>query len=85
MFTSWSPPPYLKSNNLVSGRADGTDKGLANVTLKKGANGQYLYREFADWWLSSLQNFRALSGAYPDYIALQNELDWPVTYDGCEF
>lgn len=85
LFTSWSPPPYLKSNNLVSGRSDGTDKGLANVTLKKGANGQYLYREFADWWLASVQNFRTLSGVYPDYITLQNELDWPVTYDGCEF
>lgn len=85
LFTSWSPPARLKSNNLVSGRSDGTDKGLANVTLKRKADGKYVYDEFAQWWLASLQKFKDLCGAYPDYITLQNELDWPVAYEGCEF
>jgi O-glycosyl hydrolase len=85
LFTSWSPPARLKSNNRISGRSDGTDKGLANVTLKRKENGQYVYEEFAEWWLASLEKFKALSGVYPDYITLQNELDWPVAYEGCEF
>lgn len=85
MFTSWSPPPRLKSNNLVSGRSDGTDKGLANVTLKRGPDGKYVYREFADWWLDSVRKFRQLAGSYPDTIAIQNELDIAVSYEGCEF
>jgi O-glycosyl hydrolase len=85
MFTSWSPPARLKSNNLVSGRADGTEKGAESVTLKRDANGNYMYREFADWWLDSLQKFKELVGVYPDYIALQNELDISVSYEGCRF
>ena len=85
MFASWSPPGRLKSNNLVSGRSDGTDKGKQNVTLRRNADGSYQYGEFADWWLASLQNFRKQTGVYPDYIALQNELDIAVTYEGCEF
>lgn len=85
MFTSWSPPARLKSNGLVSGRSDGTDKGKENVTLRRNPDGTYAYGEFADWWLDSLKNFRKLAGAYPDYIALQNELDITVTYEGCEF
>ncbi len=85
MFTSWSPPGDLKSNGLVSGRSDGTDKGLGNATLKRNPDGSYAYRPFADWWLASLRRFRTLVGAYPDYIALQNELDIAVAYEGCQF
>lgn len=85
MFTAWSPPAYLKSNNLVSGRSDGTDKGLENATLKRNADGHYAYTEYADWWLAGLHKFKELAGVYPDYIALQNELDLSVTYEGCRF
>ncbi|MES2463842.1 MAG: hypothetical protein V4671_25005, partial [Armatimonadota bacterium] len=85
MFTSWSPPPALKSNNSISGRSDGTDKGQPSGTLKRDAGGKYVYGAFADWWLQSLQKFKALSGVYPTYIALQNELDFAATYDGCVF
>lgn len=77
MFTSWSPPPALKSNGLASGRSD--------ATLKRDPNGQYVYGPFADWWLDSLRKFRTLTGVLPDYIALQNELDFPATYEGCLF
>src|SRR5262249_36366466 len=48
MFTSWSPPAALKSNHLVSGRSDGTDKGLQNVTLKRNAHRPYAYCQFSD-------------------------------------
>jgi glucuronoarabinoxylan endo-1,4-beta-xylanase len=85
MFTSWSPPPALKSNDRISGRSDGTDRGQPSATLKKDAAGNYVYGAFADWWLDSLQKFKSLSGAYPTYIALQNELDFAATYEGCVF
>lgn len=85
LFTSWSPPAYLKSNNRVSGRSDGTERGTPDVTLRRKPSGEYVYSEFAEWWLGSLYRFRALCGAFPDYITLQNELDWAVAYEGCEF
>ncbi len=85
MFTSWSPPPALKSNGLASGRSDGTDKGLANATLRQDAAGNFAYGPYADWWLDSLKTFKTLTGVYPDYIALQNELEFPATYEGCLF
>lgn len=85
MFTAWSPPAYLKSNKLISGRSDGTDKGAENVTLRRNPDGGYAYGEYADWWLASVRKFKELAGVYPDYIALQNELDLAVTYEGCEF
>jgi O-glycosyl hydrolase len=85
MFTAWSPPPRLKSNNLVSGRSDGTDKGLENATLAKLPDGSFDYAGYAQWWLSSVQHFKKLSGRYPDYISLQNELDLSVPYEGCRF
>jgi len=85
MFTAWSPPAYLKSNGKISGRSDGTDKGLENATLRREKDGSYAYGAYADWWLASLRKFKDLVGVYPDYIALQNELDIAVTYEGCEF
>lgn len=85
MFTSWSPPPALKSNSRISGRSDGTDRGQPSGTLKRDAAGKYVYGEFADWWLDSLRKFKSLSGVYPTYIALQNELDFAATYEGCVF
>lgn len=85
MFTSWSPPARLKSNNLASGRSDGTEKGLENATLKRGPDGRYVYADYARWWLESVRQFKKLSGAYPDYISLQNELDLSVSYEGCRF
>lgn len=85
MFTAWSPPPRLKSNNLVSGRSDGTEKGLENATLRRNPDGSFAYEDYARWWLASVQHFKTLCGAYPDYISLQNELDLSVSYEGCRF
>jgi glucuronoarabinoxylan endo-1,4-beta-xylanase len=85
MFTAWSPPARLKSNNLVSGRSDGTEKGQESATLKRDADGRYVYAEYAAWWLASVEQFKKLCGSYPDYISLQNELDLSVSYEGCRF
>lgn len=85
LFTSWSPPARLKNNNRINGTSDGTDKGKKDVTLKRGPDGKYVYREFADWWVDSLKTFRRVTGRLPDLVTLQNELDISVTYEGCEF
>lgn len=85
MFTSWSPPENLKSNQRVSGREDGTEKGLENVTLARDPDGKYQYAAYADWWLASLKKFRQLSGTLPQYIALQNEQDFLPSYEGMKF
>jgi glucuronoarabinoxylan endo-1,4-beta-xylanase len=86
MFTSWSPPEYLKSNNRVSGREDGTEKGLENVTLARDKDGKYRYAAYANWWLASLAKYRSLAGGkLPDYIALQNEQDFLPSYEGMKF
>lgn len=85
IFTSWSPPAYLKSNKRVNGTEDGTAEGKKNVTLAKDASGKFVYDGFANWWLASLKDFNRLTGRYPDLITLQNELDIAVSYEGCEF
>ena len=86
LFTSWSPPERLKSNNRVQGREDGTDKGKENVTLRRLPGGKYDYDGYADWWREGLEKYRQLSGgALPDYIALQNEQDFLPSYEGMKF
>lgn len=83
LFTAWSPPEALKSNHRLSGREDGTNQGAENATLARGADGSYQYEAYADWWLASLVKYRELSGGkLPDYITLQNELDFLPSYEG---
>lgn len=79
MLTSWSPPPYLKSNNSVVGADETvTDTG----TLLKKSDGTYMYQEYADYWLQSVQHFQA-SGMKIDWVSIQNEPDWPACHEGC--
>jgi glucuronoarabinoxylan endo-1,4-beta-xylanase len=64
MISSWSPPPYLKSNGY-----------LPNGTLKKDPNGNYMYDAFAQWWADSLA-FWDSCGVHADYVNIQNETDF---------
>ncbi|MFA5293606.1 MAG: endo-1,4-beta-xylanase [Phycisphaerae bacterium] len=73
MIASWSPPPALKSNNHTTGG-----------TLKKDANGKYMYEEFADWWADSVANLSA-RGVKIDYLSIQNECDIETGYASCKF
>ena len=70
LMTSWEMP-----KNIQSADRD-TSKNGVNITLKK-VNGAYVYDQFADYWLSSLDAYKK-AGVVPTYISVQNEPDyWP--------
>jgi len=72
LVTSWTPPKYLKSNgNEIGG------------TLKKNS-GNYVYKEFADWWYKSLVAYNK-AGLKIDYISIQNEIDYEAPWQSCKF
>ena len=74
LYSSWSPPASLKSNNRIEGYG----------TLKRGDDGNYMYDEFAQWWKDSVDAYRGY-GIPVDYVSIQNECDFQASYDGCEF
>nr|MBD3620833.1 cellulose-binding protein [Sunxiuqinia sp.] len=65
----WSPPAAWKSNNSTNG-------------------GGYLlpehYADFANY-INEFIQFMADRGATVDVVSIQNEPDWQVTYEGCEY
>lgn len=61
LMSLWSPPISLKSNNFLVGG-----------TLKRDENGEYMYDEFGQYWLDSLEAYKKM-GIVPDYISVQNE------------
>lgn len=72
----WSPPASLKSDDTIAN---------GNGTLKKNENGEYMYKEYADWWTESVKYYQA-RGIVIDYVSIQNEVDFsPSTYEGCRF
>jgi len=76
LMSCWSPPAYLKSDNSI-------DTGTG--TLKKNDQGEYMYEEYADWWVESLQYYMS-KGIVVDYVSIQNEVDFsPESYEGCRF
>lgn len=74
LYTSWSPAGGTKSNGSVNGHG----------TLTKDADGRYEYGKFAKWWTEAVQAYRD-KGLPVDVVSIQNECDYAVTYDGCEF
>lgn len=77
LISSWSPPPYLKSNSSTSGGGDAT---LA------GGPSSYVYSQFADWWANSLTDTNdgwPSYGVDADYISIQNEPDYDASWDSC--
>ena len=78
LMTSWSPPAAIKANKAER------CKGNNDCTLSK-ENGKFPYDKFADYWVKSLQEYASL-GVVPEYITLQNELDFvPPNWEGCRF
>ncbi len=74
MINSGSPPAYLKSNG-------DTKAG----TLKKDDYGNYMYTEYAQWWMASLAEYSS-HGINVDYVSMQNEPDYlNVKWDTCKF
>lgn len=74
LLSSWSPPESLKSNNS---RFNGG-------TLKKNASGQYVYADFAQYWVDLLDNL-ATNQWMPDFLSIQNEPGWVAAHETCEF
>lgn len=78
LISSWSPPAVLKANGKE--RCNNND----DCTLAK-RDGKFVYDEFADWWVRSLDRYAKL-GLRPDFISLQNEPDFiPGNWEGCKF
>ena len=73
MISSWSPPVDLKSNNNIVGG-----------TLDTTASGEYVYGDFAQYWIDALDAFKE-AGIVPDYISIQNEPDWGESHETCRF
>lgn len=72
----WSPPAKLKSDNSID---------VGDGTLRKDADGNYCYEEYADWWVESLKYYMS-RGIQIDYVSIQNEVDFaPDDYEGCLF
>jgi hypothetical protein len=61
LMTSWTAPAEMKQNGSQKG-------GDPSNVLKKGADGKFIYKEFAeDYWLSSLHAYANL-GIKPRWI-----------------
>jgi glucuronoarabinoxylan endo-1,4-beta-xylanase len=73
LVTSWSPPANLKSNGS-------TDNG--GTLIKE--NGAYAYGAFAKYWVDAINAYRDI-GIDPDYITIQNEVDFTATWESCVF
>jgi len=71
MISSWTPPANLKSNGSLSGG-----------TLDTTATGEYVYGDFAQYWVDALDSF-ATVGIVPDYISIQNEPDYTDVWETC--
>ncbi|MGD1046319.1 MAG: carbohydrate binding domain-containing protein [Bacteroidota bacterium] len=72
MISSWTPPPYMKSNAKKIGG-----------TLKK-VNGKFVYNDFAEWWANSVAACTK-AGVKVDYINIQNETDYEAPWESCVF
>lgn len=75
---SWSPPTYLKERDTIAGIVDGV-----KLSIKK-SNGAFMYAEYADYWYKSARYFQD-SGLALSWVSIQNEPDWPASWDGCLF
>ena len=78
--SSWSAPASLKAN----GKINGTNGGSIKATLKKDANGNFVYGEFGKWWRETLKIYLSYD-IMPNYISIQNEPDMDATYEATLF
>jgi glucuronoarabinoxylan endo-1,4-beta-xylanase len=78
LLSSWSPPGNLKAN--AAERCNSND----DCTLRRDG-GRFVYAEFGDYWRDSLAYYATL-GIVPEYVTLQNEVDFiPPSWEGCKF
>ncbi len=77
MVSAWSPPPAYKSNHNISNYG-------TQASLDTNVNGQFVYGPYAKWWYNSLLQFQK-RGVSVKYLSIQNEPNWPASYDACIF
>jgi hypothetical protein len=78
LMSSWTPPSALKQNGTLTG-------GDRKAVLKKDAYGNFIYKDFAKYWLDSLKEY-ATRGVNPTWISIQNEPDYnTAAHDTCIF
>jgi glucuronoarabinoxylan endo-1,4-beta-xylanase len=70
LLTEASPPAALKAN---AQRSCGGDPDTC--TLARTNEGDFVYSEFAEHWLASLDAYASV-GVVPDYLSIQNNADW---------
>lgn len=77
LLSSWTPPADMKVNGRL--------RGATGSYLRKNRSGEFVYSDFAQWWVESLQSYRNMQ-VVPDYISIQNEPDYLTdNHDCCEF
>ncbi len=69
--SSWSPPANLKNNNNTN-----------NGGTLKMVNGEYVYGDFARYWVDALNAYKAV-GIEPAWIGIQNEPSFRVEWESC--
>jgi len=76
LISSWTPPKYLKGNN--------SETGSTSPNSLKKVNGKFVYDQFGHWWKTTVNRFNR-AGINPDYITIQNEINWNTDYGSCLF
>ena len=71
--SSWAPPAFLKSNGQTG------NGGTLAMT-----NGGFAYTNFAQYWYDSINAYKS-NGVSLTWMSIQNEPDWPASYDSCVF
>lgn len=71
--TPWSPPAWMKTNGSVDGTAGG----------KEGSLKKEDYQAYADYLAEYVLGYKKYYGIDINYISVNNEPDWPATYEGC--
>ncbi len=78
LLSSWSPPAAIKKSGQERCKSN------EDCTLKK-RGGTFVYDEFAQYWIDSLEYYRKL-GLDPDFVSIQNEPSFiPPDWEGCKF
>lgn len=62
LMSSWSPPAALKQSGTLTG-------GDSKAVLKKDKFGNFIYKEFANYWLEALKGYAA-RGVEPTWISM---------------
>lgn len=75
LLSSWSPPTALKASGRLHGADVEKGEEPQDDVLRKDEFGVFVYREFAQYWLDSLEEY-AKRGVVPTWIRCVAILGW---------